>query len=224
MRTSALTRLLVIASLSASTLLCAQSHPSSPPDGVTLPSSALIALEAPLTPEQAPPRPAKVSYTSGQLTVSASNSSLDQILRDIARLTKIRITGGVADQRVFGTYGPASANEILSTLLEGTGTNMLLVQGASGLPSELILTPRMGGPTPPKPNAVAAGENPRRFANTNLPPQSQPTPAPTNAAPQPIPPPPSANPSPDSNQQLSPSDELRLRQLQQRQQQQQRPQ
>jgi hypothetical protein len=87
------------------------------------------------------------------VSVSASNSSLNQILRDISRQTGIKITGGVVDERVFGQYGPSAAAQVLATLLDGTGSNMLLVQSGGPVPAELILTPRQGGPSPPNPNA-----------------------------------------------------------------------
>jgi hypothetical protein len=109
---------------------------------------------APLTPAQSPPRRATISYANDQLTVSASNSSLNQILREVSRLTGIKITGGVAEERVFGDYGPAQPSIVLGQLLDGTGSNMFLVAGNGGdKPSELILTPRTGGATPPNPNA-----------------------------------------------------------------------
>jgi hypothetical protein len=63
------------------------------------------------------------------------------------------ITGGVVEQRVFGDYGPAAPAQILGDLLQGTGSNMLLRETSSAAPSELILTPREGGVTPPNPDA-----------------------------------------------------------------------
>lgn len=97
--------------------------------------------------------PAKVTYASGKLEVTADNSSLNQILREICRLTGMTITGGVVEQRVFGGYGPAAPAQILGDLLQGTGSNMLLRETSSAAPAELILTPREGGVTPPNPNA-----------------------------------------------------------------------
>jgi hypothetical protein len=37
--------------------------------------------------DQLPPTPAKVSYQGGLLTISAQNSTLGEILRDVRRLT-----------------------------------------------------------------------------------------------------------------------------------------
>jgi hypothetical protein len=71
----------------------------------------------------APPPPehrAIVSYQQGQLSVIADNSSLNQILGDISRQTGMKIIGGVADQPVYGTYGPGAPAQILVALLEGT--------------------------------------------------------------------------------------------------------
>jgi hypothetical protein len=96
---------------------------------------------------------AEIVYAQGQLKITADNSSLNQILRDLARQTGMKITGGVKDDRVFGTYGPAPAGEVLAELLEGSGTNMLLRETPAKEPAELILTTREGGPTPPNPNA-----------------------------------------------------------------------
>jgi hypothetical protein len=116
----------------------------------------------PPTPLELPPRHAEVTYTSGALFVSASNSSLNQILREISRETGIKITGGVVDERVFGQYGPDAPAQILSALLDGTGSNMLLVHGDDTTPAELILTPRQSGPTPPNPNAHAFDDAPEQ--------------------------------------------------------------
>jgi hypothetical protein len=109
------------------------------------------------------------------LSISAENSSLNQILRQIASDTGLKITGGVRDERVFGQYGPAAPAEILSELLDGTGSNMILVQGDNNTLAELILTPRQGGPTPPNPNATAFAE--RRDAG-DAPEAAQPAPPP----------------------------------------------
>lgn len=111
----------------------------------------------------APPRqPAHVAYVNGQLTVTASNSSLNQILRDIAHETGMKITGGVTDERVFGQYGPAAPSNVLNALLDGTGSNMILVHATGATPAELVLTPRQGGVTPPNPNAFHEDAPPPR--------------------------------------------------------------
>ncbi len=124
--------------------------PATPPtQGITAPLAAVA------TPADRPgvrPHPAEVTCANGQLVVRAENSSLNGILRAIARCTGMRISGGVAEQRVFGNYGPAAPATVLATLIDGTGSNMLLRETAADQPAQLILTPRLGGPTPPAPS------------------------------------------------------------------------
>jgi hypothetical protein len=160
-------------------------QPASPTAGST------PAVKSPAN--QSPAR-ADITYGAGQLSVKANNASLNQILREISQQTGMKITGGVAEERVFGTYGPAPAAKVLADLLDGTSSNVLLIQGTGrqgpSVPVELVLTPRHGGPTPPNPNARGFDQGP--IAGRIEP--SQPTPANDpnfNAAQQP-PPPPSA--------------------------------
>jgi hypothetical protein len=120
-----------------------------------LPSPIAATPVAPNTPHRA-----TVTYAAGLLNVRADNSSLNQILRAIARLTGMTITGGVTDERVFGNYGPAEPSTILATLLDGTGSNMLLREGPNNTLAELVLTPRAGGATPPNPNAPGFDDGP----------------------------------------------------------------
>ena len=133
------------------------SLPSTPAVATTPAAGSLPAPIAatPLAGEPMSSRPkrAQVTFIDRQLNVRANDSSLNQILRSISRATGLKITGGVQDQRVFGNYGPASTSSVLATLLDGTGTNIVLLEGDVTTPPELILTPRGGGPTPPNPNA-----------------------------------------------------------------------
>lgn len=111
-----------------------------------MPQPVMLAQPArPLTPSELPPQPAEITYVQGKVMVSANNSSLDQILHQIGRLTGTQISGNIRDERVFGKYGPASAGEVLLSLLNGTPNNVLLISGNGPAPKELILTPRTGG-------------------------------------------------------------------------------
>lgn len=129
-----------------------------PPTPATTPAPAPPPI--PLTPSQLPPNRAQVTYADGTLSISADNASLNQILRQISTDTGMKITGGVKDERVFGNYGPAAPDQILSALLDGTGSNMVIVHSDGSAPAELILTPRQGGPTPPGPNSAAFNDRP----------------------------------------------------------------
>ena len=171
-----------------------------------LPATAPTAT--PNTPAQRQARRAEVSFSKGQLAVKADNSSLNLILREIGRQTGIKITGGVSEERVFGTYGPGTPDVVLAQLLDGAGSNMLLIASEGSMPGELILTPRQGGATPPNPNAKGFDEDsgdddaprtpaPRGVslfggAQPSVPPTETPTPQQPNAFP------PIAQPSPDA--------------------------
>lgn len=110
-----------------------------------------------------PPEPARhialVQYTPGRLLIDADNSSLNQILVEIAQQTGMKTTGGVADQRVFGTYGPGDPGAVLMRLLSGSGSNVLVREDQNHRPRELILRPSTGGPTPPSPASATAWQD-----------------------------------------------------------------
>ncbi len=133
----------------------AQSYAQDAATPSTQPRDSVAAADA--TPDPPAPttkaRPATVTYSAGLLTVRADDSSLNLILRQIARLTGMKISGGVADERVFGDYGPSKPSTILTTLLDGTRSDMVLRQGSQATITELVLIPRGGGAVPPSPNA-----------------------------------------------------------------------
>ncbi|MEO6924306.1 MAG: hypothetical protein ABI142_10810, partial [Bryocella sp.] len=144
-----LTALLLLPSLRAS----AQSLPPNAPTALPSPSAQVVPIAA--TPAHEASQEAEVTYAAGLLNVRANDSSLNQILSDIAHLTGMKITGGVPDTRIFGNYGPADVPTILATLLSGTGSNLLLRQSTTtGEPQELVITRRNGGATPPSPSAA----------------------------------------------------------------------
>ena len=152
-------------------------------------------------PAMAPARRATVLFNKGELTINAANSSLNQILQDAARAANMKITGGVSDERVFGNYGPGTPLEVITSLLDGTGANVMFVEGEGGQSSELILTTRNGAPTPPNPNASQ-----QQDAADNSDPNSPVMPPPSIASPIPAPPAGGAYdqappmPDPDTNQ------------------------
>ena len=146
---------LLILSLAISTCAVAQVDQAHPVGSTASPSF-------PIPPQNSGSRGgsrAEVSLHGGLLTVTANNSSLNQVLREVARQTGMKIVGGVGEERVFGTYGPAAPAAILATLLDGTGNNLLIVQNAASLPTQLILTRRTGGVTPPEPKAASSEDS-----------------------------------------------------------------
>jgi hypothetical protein len=145
---------------------------------------------APVVPE--PPKPpdwpvndrptaATVIWNSQGLRIEASNSSLQQILKDISTLTGAKIQGLASDQRIYGTYGPDSARQVLAQLLDGSGYNVLMIgdQG-QGTPRQIVLsTQARAEPT----QQAAANQNPQADENADADDQPQP-----DAQPQPQPP------------------------------------
>ena len=149
-------------------------------------ATAALVFAASLQAQTPQTHPPEVTFANGQLTVAANNSSLNQILHDISRRTGMKITGGVTDERVFGQYGPAAPSKILGELLEGTGSNMLLVHATASAPAELILTPRHGGATAPSPEAYKE-DSAAEPARPQYPLTQQPEESPAPAASEPSP-------------------------------------
>ena len=52
---------------------------------------------------------------------SPQELSLDEILHEVAAEMDAKLEGLAQDQRIFGTYGPGPAREVLSKLLDGCG-------------------------------------------------------------------------------------------------------
>ena len=127
------------------------------------------------------PSPASVVWDATGLRINASNSSLQQILNEVSTETGTKVEGMGADQRVYGSYGPGEARDVLSQLLQGSGYNVLLAGDlGKGAPREMVLSPRKsGGPA----SAPAADNNPQPDPDEEIPDQPQP-----EEAPQPPPP------------------------------------
>jgi hypothetical protein len=101
-------------------------------------------------PAYAKPAEASVVWDSHGLHITAANSSLEQILKDIATSTGAKIEGLGADQRVFGDYGPGQARDVLAQLLQGSGYNVIMIgdQG-QGTPRQILLSPRQAAANQP---------------------------------------------------------------------------
>ena len=119
-----------------------------------------------------------------------------------------KIHGLSQDERVFGTYGPGPAREVLSELLDGSGYNILMIgEQGGGTPREIVLSTSSPG------GAQPAG-NPRPPLQTE---EEAPEPAPMY--PQPPRPVPIRNPFGNGSPQIPPQV---LQQQQQEQMEQQR--
>jgi hypothetical protein len=157
-------------------------HPSRRSSAAHRPVLSAQAAPTPVTPPAPKPpdwpandRPAEatVVWNSQGLHIEASNSSLEQILKDVATATGAKVQGFGADERIFGSYGPGKARDVLSQLLDGSGYNVIMIgdQG-QGTPREIVMSVQPRGDAPPATNsqAVANDEN----ADSEDQPQPQP--------------------------------------------------
>lgn len=120
-------------------------------------ASATMPANTPDWPVNEAPKPAAVQWDSRGLSIQAQNSSLKEILNEIVEKTGAKLEGvvleGGADQRVFGDYGPGTADTVLAQLLNGSGYNVMLIgdQG-QGTPKEIVLSkPSAASNQPPPP-------------------------------------------------------------------------
>jgi hypothetical protein len=115
-----------------------------------------------LTPEQMPAQQPQVIYSGEQLTITAPNSTLGDVLRGVRRMTGATLEiPGNATERVVGKFGPGSPRDVLASLLNGTHFNYVLLGSATN-PNALdrvILTSKSGGEGQPAPTQMAAQQN-----------------------------------------------------------------
>jgi hypothetical protein len=97
----------------------------------------------PAWPANEQPAHAAVLWDSHGLRIDAANSSLRQILQDVAMATGAKVEGMNADERIFGAYGPGTARDVLVQLLQGSSYNVILIgdQG-EGAPRQIVLSSR----------------------------------------------------------------------------------
>src|SRR6202790_2746673 len=82
----------------------------------------------PPTLAQQPATPPEVSFQGGQLTISAQNSTLGDILKAVRAQTGATIDlPGTASERVIGHFGPGPARDVMTALLNGSHFNYVLL-------------------------------------------------------------------------------------------------
>jgi hypothetical protein len=147
----------------------------------------------PMAPEQLPALAPQVSYLNGQLTILSQNSTLSDILSSIQKKTgvEIELPPGAGAARVATQIGPAPAREALTTLLQATNLNFIII-GNPDHPeaiSKVLLTPREGGAEVATNNRAGrpGGPPPSDYSDPNNVPVSDDDSA--EAAPEPTPPP-----------------------------------
>jgi len=214
----------------------ARSHRRATAEKSQTPASQLSAIppaqppapKPPDWPANAKPNNPVVEWNSQGLRIEASNSSLEQILKDVATATGAKVSGLGADQRIFGTYGPGPATEVISQLLDGSGYNVLMIgEQGQGTPRQIVLSKQPSGPTSASGNS-SGQNNDDSGASADVEEQPQPPPPP-QPQPQPQPQMPPSNPNngfgpgmpqPRTPQQILQEMQQRQQQIEQQQQQQ----
>ncbi len=111
--------------------------------------------------DQLPPAPAQVSYEGGLLAISAQNSTLGEILRDVRKLTGAAIEippGPGANERVVTNLGPGEPRDVLAGLLNGSSFNYVMLGSSSdpGAVASILLTAKPSLSGEPAPNMANA--------------------------------------------------------------------
>lgn len=134
------------------------SAPAVPIQTAVLPATPPVP-ELPAWPANEKPAEATITWDSHGLRIDADNSSLEQILDQVATVTGAKVEGLGADQRVFGSYGPGPAHEVLSLLLQGSGYNVLLIGDlGQGTPRRIVLSSPHGGSAQQAANPTPAND------------------------------------------------------------------
>jgi hypothetical protein len=107
-----------------------------------LPSGPLSQLPM----DQIPATKAVVSYEGGLLTISAQNSTLGEILRDVRKLTGASIEipqGSAVTERVVAHLGPGAPRDVMAVLLNGSSFDYVMLGSNSdpaAISSVVLLT------------------------------------------------------------------------------------
>jgi len=145
------------------------------------PAAQAVPALPPPTLAQMPASPPQVSFQAGQLTIAAQNSTLGDILKAVRVQTGATVDfPGNASERVVGNFGPAPARDVLTSLLNGSHFNYLLL-GSPTDPTALdrvILMAKSSGSVESNVEPASAMEQPS-VNNQNV--YARPMPAPPPA-------------------------------------------
>ncbi len=105
----------------------------------------------PPTPEQGPSNPADVTLHGGQLTITARNSTLGDVLNAVRSKTGASVEMPPAsNERVVGQFGPGAPRDVIAQLLNGSHYDYVLMGSPAdpGALKKIVLTVRATGPEP----------------------------------------------------------------------------
>ncbi|MGB7943887.1 MAG: hypothetical protein WCF42_11275, partial [Terriglobales bacterium] len=119
-----------------------------------LPSGPLSQLPM----DQIPATKAVVSYEGGLLTISAQNSTLGEILRDVRKLTGASIEipqGSAVTERVVAHLGPGAPRDVMAVLLNGSSFDYVML-GSNSDPAAISSVVLLTKPSAAEINQTAA--------------------------------------------------------------------
>jgi hypothetical protein len=107
--------------------------------------------EPPPTPEHGPSSPPEVTFRNGQLTITARNSTLGDVLNAVKQKTGAAVEMPAAsNERVVGQFGPGAPRDVMAQLLNGSHYDYVLLGSPSdpGALNKVVLMARANGPEP----------------------------------------------------------------------------
>ncbi len=151
----------VAAILLSAAVVHAQTMPAEAADEAAATPAPAPAPVFPKRPAELPPKAPKVTCRGNEITISADNSALSDILAHVKGCTgaRIEIPEGAARVRSFEELGPGPVREVLDELLSGTPYNYVIQSSeANPLKVETVLL-SMRVATDGKPGANPSGAN-----------------------------------------------------------------
>jgi len=121
------------------------------PNPATLTPPQAQQPEPPPTPEHGPSSPPDVTFKGGQLTITARNSTLGDVLNAVKQKTGAAVEMPAASgERVVGQFGPGAPRDVMAQLLNGSHYDYVLLGSPSdpGALNKVVLMARANGPEP----------------------------------------------------------------------------
>ena len=103
------------------------------------------------TPEHGPSSPPDVVFKGGQLTITARNSTLGDVLNAVKQKTGAAVEmPASSSERVVGQFGPGAPRDVMAQLLNGSHYDYVLMGSPSdpGALNKIVLMARANGPEP----------------------------------------------------------------------------
>jgi hypothetical protein len=115
------------------------------------PAPAQAQPDPPATPEHGPSSPPDVTFKGGQLTITARNSTLGDVLNAVKQKTGAAVDmPASSSERVVGQFGPGAPRDVMAQLLNGSHYDYVLMGSPAdpGALNKIVLMARASGPEP----------------------------------------------------------------------------